>query len=559
MSEPAPTGAVPEKPLQAPTGDSVLDVHGPDSQPEKRESASLSPADQDPAASFPTLSRARRRFCLFILCLVQFLNVYSDSSVVIALPKILSGLGADSGDGSLQWIVSAYPLTFAGTLLLMGRLTDHYGKRRFLSLGMVFLTLSSFFCALSRWVDMLIIGRALQGVGAAATIPAALGAIADLFTDPAELNVAFSMFGASSPIGFIFGLVISGVLSQTLGWESVFHVYGAITAIVTVLAYVFLPPDKPIDPNHKLNLDVIGALLSTASLVIFTFAIVSGPAQGWASVAVLVPLAVSIVGFVLFVLWERKTANPLLPRGLFTARVTMTLLVIFIVIFSFEGFAVNANLFFQNVFNDQPIITAAMLMPMVVVGFFTAATTGPLFSRFPNPRPFLLFGLTLLLLACILFSLSTSTTPYLSFPFAALCVVTLGFDVVFNVANIVLMTSVPPHHRGIAGGVFNTAIQLATGLTLAGTQTVVVSIEGQGGQAWQGYRAAFWMCAGAAVVGVLVVLGFWNGWKLEREREVTPEKEGGGGAVDGEVVVDGVVENGRKSGAEEPAGFITSV
>ncbi|KAJ3194746.1 hypothetical protein HK101_001973 [Irineochytrium annulatum] len=464
------------------------------------------------------MSATGKRLALCVLCAAQFLNVYAASTVVIALPAITNALNAQADSGGLQWIISAYSssvyvarLSFASLLLLFGRLTDYYGKKRVFLIGMAWLTAATVFCGFSRSVIMLVIGRALMGVGAAASIPSALGSIADLYTEPKERNWAFSMFGASSPIGFIFGLFIGGearsfdlrecllksflgILSEALGWPWVFFVYAMVALADWVAGYFVLPADKISDVTPP-RLDIVGAALSTLSLLALTYGIVTGPSVGWNQGQVIAPLIASAVGFGLFILWERQTPNPLVPGHIFTRRVTLTLVVIFCIVFSFEGFSVNANLAFQNVFAFTPIMTAIHMIPMVAVGFITAAGTGLLHH----------------------------TTSYWTLPFPSLCLIVAGFDVAFNVANIVLMSSVAEQDRGIAGGVFNTAVQLATGVTMAVQETVANALnEEAGGSGMRGYAATFLF--GLVVLGVsgaLVAL-FWGSWGTLAEEEPAP-------------------------------------
>ncbi|KAI9334763.1 major facilitator superfamily domain-containing protein [Obelidium mucronatum] len=477
-----------------------------------------------------TQSRTNKRWCHLVLCMAQFLDVFL--ILVIILPIITDSLKASPSES--QWILSAYNLTFGGLLLLFGRLTDLFGKKKGFLIGMAWLTLASVYCGFAPTTNHLIFARALQGMGAAANIPSAVGAITDLFDDPKERNIALSQFGAASPLGFICGLFVCGTIGESLGWRAVFFLYAGLTLLVLILGAVVLPADKPVKRDDALNvaknMDYLGAVLSTGSLILFIYAITAGTEEGWSTPQILSPLLLSFVGAALFLYWERKVQNPLVPSSFFNPQTTLLLLMTFLVLFAFNGFAVFANLALLNIYHLSTVMTAVHLIPMMVVGFTTATATGYLATKYPYPLPFLIFGHVSMILACVLYAFVNGNISYWALAFPALCFIVLGFDVVFNFFNILLMSSVSVEHRSFAGGVLNTVVQLGYGVgiavefTVAGAVTTSLSNGSDLGSnsdenLMKGYAATFWIGVGLLVVSLGFGVAFRHLWKMETGSE----------------------------------------
>ncbi|ORY49440.1 major facilitator superfamily MFS-1 [Rhizoclosmatium globosum] len=445
----------------------------------------------------PSEKQPNRRLCHLVLCSAQFLDVFLGLTII--LPIISESLNPSPSEA--QWILSAYNLTFGGLLLLFGRLTDLFGKKKGVVFGMGWLTITSIYCGFAPSVKHLIIGRALQGIGAAANIPSAVGAITDLFSDPAERNIALSQFGAASPLGFISGLFISGTIGQAAGWRAVFF-YKAYEGNLW---------------DQAAKIDYFGALVSTASLIMFIYAISAGSIDGWASAEILSTLILSIIGMVVFVWWEQKAPVPLIPKTFFNPQTTLIIIMTFLVFFAFNGFAIFANLSLLNVYKYSTVMTAVHLIPMMVVGFLTASATGYLATRYPNPLPFLIFGHCSMIVAAILFSFVRASITYWALAFPALCTIVLGFDVVFNFFNILLITSVSEEHRSFAGGMLNTVVQLGSGIGIAVEFTVADTITGLSKNVEDisdGYRATFWMDIGVFFVSLMLGVAFRKFWSL---------------------------------------------
>jgi MFS family permease len=238
-------------------------------------------------------------------------NVFM-TGVNIALPAIQKEFKVPGGD--LQWLLAAYTLTFGGFLLLWGVLADRYGRRTIFCAGMSILSIWTLANGLSTSFIQLAIFRALQGVGAAATVPSAVGIISNYFVTN-DRTTALTIFGAAGAVGFCLGLIFGGFLTSSLGWRYVFHISVSVTAVLGILGWFVLPKDR-VDGQVRPRLDFAGAGLSTTGLILLSFVLSSGGEYGWgkAFIIVLLVLSIVLIGFFAFV--EKKVPNPIMPLSL---------------------------------------------------------------------------------------------------------------------------------------------------------------------------------------------------------------------------------------------------
>ncbi|RAR04455.1 transmembrane efflux protein [Stemphylium lycopersici] len=255
-------------------------------------------------------------FILAVVCSAMFLDLANLSAITIALPTIQADFGTNVGD--LQWIISAYALTFGGFLLLGGRGGDIFGHRRVLLFGMIFFALFSLVCALSPTFIGLVIARAFQGIGAAFTIPPAQAHIALHFTNPAQKAKALGIWGAAGSLGFIIGLILGGVLTAFLGWRWIFWISLIISGIVIPAAYAVLPrvPSRAITPpsadggstnesavvpkkglfqsvkERLIRFDALGITLGIPGILLLTYGLTSANTEGWDDVKIIATLVV---------------------------------------------------------------------------------------------------------------------------------------------------------------------------------------------------------------------------------------------------------------------------
>ncbi|HSO01069.1 MAG TPA: MFS transporter, partial [Gaiellaceae bacterium] len=221
--------------------------------------------------------------------MAQFLVILDTSIIGIALPEIQDALNfTDSG---LSWVFNAYVIAFGGLLLLGGRLADHFGARRILTLGFAVLTGASLVAGLAQSDDVLITGRALQGVGAALIAPAAMALVLGLFTDPRELGKAMGIWGASAPAGGTAGVFLGGVITEWISWRWTF----LINVPIAILVLALIPGLIPAGLARRGRIDLLGAAAITGALSLTVYTIVTANDAGWASARTLLLFAASAI------------------------------------------------------------------------------------------------------------------------------------------------------------------------------------------------------------------------------------------------------------------------
>ena len=225
-----------------------------------------------------TLDARKRWIALYILCLGDLMIVLDSTIVNVALPSIRDDLGFS--EASLAWVVNAYLLTFGGFLLLAGRFGDLYGQKRLFLIGIAGFTVASLACGLANSQELLVIARAVQGIGGAIVSAIALSLLMILFTEPAERAKAMGTIGFVLSGGGTAGVLLGGVLTDILSWHWIFLVNIPVGIAVFVLCRYLLPADRP---TRSGRLDLAGAVTVTASLMLAVYAIVNGNAEGWTS------------------------------------------------------------------------------------------------------------------------------------------------------------------------------------------------------------------------------------------------------------------------------------
>jgi EmrB/QacA subfamily drug resistance transporter len=259
-----------------------------------------------------SISASRRWIGLAVLCTAFFMVVLDVAIVNVALPSIQRDLGfSQSG---LQWIVSAYALTFGGLLLLGGRAADILGRRRILMGGVALFTLASLFAGLATSPATLIAARALQGAGAAAMTPASLSLLIETFPAGRERNTALGVWGAVGATGGTVGLILGGVLTEKAGWEWLFFLNVPFGIAVFALApFVLVPAARR---TCARCFDAAGAVTVTAALTLLVYALVTGGNSGWSSTHTLGLIAAAVALLGVFAAIERRAKAPVIPFGL---------------------------------------------------------------------------------------------------------------------------------------------------------------------------------------------------------------------------------------------------
>ncbi|HEY1366207.1 MAG TPA: MFS transporter [Gaiellaceae bacterium] len=412
-----------------------------------------------------TITDSRTRWlALIVLCLGDLMIVLDTTIVNVALPSIRADLGFSQT--SLAWVVNAYVLTFGGFMLLGGRLGDLFGHRRLFVAGLTLFTLSSLACGLATSQGVLVAARVVQGLGGAAVSALALSLIMMLFTEPAERTKAMGVFGFVMAGGGSIGVLLGGLLTDTLSWHWIFLVNIPIGILVVALTLVLLPAGRGRRDAGKL--DVAGALTVTASLMLAVYAIVNGNSAGWGSLQTIGLLAGAAALLALFLVIETRVASPLVPLGLFRLRNVATANGIGILWSAamFAWFFLSA-LYLQLVLGYSPMDVGLAFLPAnLIMGAFSLGLSAKVVMRFGIKKP-LTLGMLLVAAGLALFARAPVDGSFAVDVLPAMIVLGIGVGLGFNPVLLAAMSDVEQSEAGLASGVVNTAFMMGGALGLA--------------------------------------------------------------------------------------------
>jgi EmrB/QacA subfamily drug resistance transporter len=461
-----------------------------------------SPAQLDP----------RRWYALALLCGAFFMVILDANIVVVALPSIEEALSFS--DQGLQWVVSAYALTFAGLLLLGGRAADLLGRRRVFMAGLLLFTAASLVCGLAASPGTLIAARAFQGIGAAIMTPTALSIISTTFHEGGERNKALAIWGMNGAFGATAGYLIAGPLVDGPGWEWIFFINVPIGLIALALCPVLLSESRA--TTARRSYDPGGALTITGALVLLVYALVEGPDAGWGSLQTILLLGGATALTAIFAAIESRHPAPLMPLRLLRSRTLVGANAVML-LFGAVGFGMPfiLTLHAQQVLGYSAlefgvsfvIVPVAAAVGMVVgqaavvkVGFRTVAAAG-----------MVLLGAGSLLLTQV-----SAGGTYLGEILPGLLLFGAGIGPAFVTASIAALAGVAEREAGVASGISNTAFQLGGALGVAIVSTVAISrsenflAANEGANPLvvltEGFQSAFVACGVLAGVGVALAL-----------------------------------------------------
>ncbi len=410
-----------------------------------------------------TMNSRTRWLALYVLCLGDLMIVLDGTIVNVALPSIQADLGFS--DTSLAWIVNAYLLTFGGFLLLGGRLGDLFGQRRMFLIGITLFTAASLACGLATSQGQLIAARAVQGLGGALVSAVALSLVMTLFTEQADRAKAMGIFGFVLSGGGVAGVLLGGVLTDVLNWHWIFLVNIPVGALVFALSLRLLPAAPGMAAGGRL--DVAGAVMITAALMLAVYAIVNGNETGWTAGETLGLLGGAVVLIVAFVVREARIASPLVPLGLFRNRNVSVANVTGILMAAglFAYFFLSA-LYLQNVLGYTPLEVGFAYLPSMILWGATSLYSDKLVMRF-GIKPPLVVGLGLMTLSLLLFARAPVDGNFALDVLPATIAVGLGAGIGFNPILLAAMGGVAPQEAGLASGVVNTSFMMGGALGLA--------------------------------------------------------------------------------------------
>jgi EmrB/QacA subfamily drug resistance transporter len=453
---------------------------------------------------------APRRWRAFaLLAIAAFMTTVDITIVNVALPTI--GRELHFSESDLQWVVTAYALTFGGFMLLGGRAADLLGRRRVFLAGTAVFAAASLGCALATGETWLVVMRGVQGIGAAMLLPAALSIVMNMFGEGAERNKALGLWGAIGAAGATVGLLGGGALTRYAGWSYIFSLNVAVAVVVLPLAGRVVPESRVRDARR--HYDPLGALTATSGLVLLVYAISQAPTNGWTTARTLVPLAAATILLLTFLVVEARTEAPLLPLRLFRLKTLAgSNAVGFLLGASFYSFIFIGTLYMQQVLGFSALKTGTAWLATSLTGVALAGPAQLLVTR-ASAKLVMAIGMATIgtgILWATQISADGSFWGSLAGPFFVTGAVTWAFIPV----SIGALAGVTERDAGVASGLIDTSQQVGGAIGIAIASTVAAArtgfLAGHGHPAavalTGGFQRALWISGLIALAAVPVAL-----------------------------------------------------
>jgi EmrB/QacA subfamily drug resistance transporter len=414
-----------------------------------------------------------RRLILGLVLVAQFMVVLDTTIVTVALPSIQSSLDFGS-QTSLQWVLNAYILLFGGFLLLGGRAGDLYGRQTLFLLGLTLFTAASLLSGLAQSSEVLIAGRAAQGLGAALVAPAVLAIIVATFTDSAERARALGVFTAVTASGASAGFVLGGVLTDALSWRWIFFVNIPIGIAGVLLALRYVPNSRAGDGRSR-SMDVPGAVTVTGGVGLLTYGIVNAQSWGWGSTRFIFTAAGAAFLLLAFLVIELRSHAPLVRLGIFKLR-SLSAANATMLLFVSGQFATLffPTLYMAEVLGYGPIESGLAWLPWPLVFTASSMLAQRMIPRF-GARPTLVSGLAVGAVGLFLISGMSNDGSYAADLLPGFLVNAAGAGLVYPTLFLAATASVRGDEVGLASGLINTSLQIGSAIGLAALATVAAS------------------------------------------------------------------------------------
>jgi EmrB/QacA subfamily drug resistance transporter len=446
---------------------------------------------------------------LAIVCAAFFMTVLDVSIVNVALPSI--GKALHFTESNLQWVITAYAITFGGFLLLGGRAADLLGRRRVFYVGVAVFTVASFLCGLA-WSEGVLIGaRALQGLGAAIISPAALSIITTMFDEGPERNKALGIWGAIGGSGAAVGVLAGGLLTKYLGWEWIFFVNVPVGALALALAPRFVRESRS---DRETTQDIGGAITVTGGLALLVYAVSNAPSHGWSSTWTITRLAIAVALLIVFLVIESRAKDPLMPFRIFrvstVAGANVAGLLLGIVVFS-NFFLLT--LYVQKVLGWSALKTGITFVATAGTAILWAGVAQALVTRI-GAKTVMAIGFVAMIAGMLWYTQIPVDASYWSDLLPGYLLVGFALPFCFIPVSIAALAGVEAHEAGLASGLINTAQQIGGAIGVAVTSSVSITHfnhQLKSGASFQsaftsGSQWAFWVTVGVAIVGLVATL-----------------------------------------------------
>ena len=396
--------------------------------------------------------------------------IFLDATIVnVALPAIQEDFSV--GESGLQWVVAAYSLTMAMFMMTSASVADRWGRRRTFVVGLVIFCGASLACGLAPNIEVLNVTRAMQGVGAAVVNVASLALVGAAYTDPAAKTKALGLWTGIAAVGLAVGPTVGGVLTDSLGWRSIFMVNPIVGAVAIVLTYLFV--EESSDPDDH-SFDAVGQVLFIVGIGALAYALVEAPVYGFSSPAILVPLIASAVILIGFAVFELRSRDPMMDVRVFAnIPYTAAITTMFTVLFCAYGTLLVITQYLQNINGYSAERTGFILLAFSIPAMVMAPIAGRLAARFGGRRP-TLAGIASACIGTVL--LAAGVGQPLWIVMLGLFALGTAGGLAVAPATAVAMASIPPERSGMASGILSTQRGLGStaGFAIMGTILALV-------------------------------------------------------------------------------------
>jgi len=459
------------------------------------------PQQPHPQAVSPHTNRWR---AFALLAVAYFMTTVDLTIVNVSLPTI--GRDLHFSETNLQWVATAYALTFGGFLLLGGRFADLLGRRRILTLGLGVFTAASLGCALAGGEAVLIAMRGAQGLGAALMIPAALSIVMNMFREGAERNRALGIWGGLGAAGGTVGLIAGGIITRYIGWQYIFYLNVPVGVAALALAPRIVP-DSRISAGRR-RFDLAGAISGTGGLVLLVDALSQAPQYGWGATRTIALLGASAAVLAAFIVIESRAKDPIVPLSIFRLRTLAAAnLAALLLGGSFFAFVFAGTLYMQEVLHFSALQTGAAWLAGSVTSMLLAAVSQMLVTRI-GAKVVMSIGMTLIGTGIVWATQVPVHAHFLANLAGPFVVAGAGTAFAFIPISVAALEGVSERQSGLASGLLNTSTQfgaaigtaIASSVLASATDTLLRAGDAAPTALTGGFHRTFWVLAAIALI-----------------------------------------------------------
>jgi len=425
-------------------------------------------------AEGPTLTGARRFGVLFALCLAVLVLGLDTTVLNVALPTLAADL--DASTSQLQWMANSYNLVLAALLLPAGLLGDRFGRRKIIAIALTLFGAASLACAMSDSAEGLITSRAFLGIGAAMIVPVALSLITVLFRTAEERKKAIGFFVVANSIGMPLGPIVGGLLLDHAGWQWIFYLNVPIALIAAIAVSLLVPETRS---SRRPAIDWLGILLSSAGLASLVYGVTKAGETSWTDGATVLFLALAVVLLAVFLLWQRRSSDPLIELRLFSERVfTGGAVLLTVSVFAIFGLLFTMPQYFQGINGSDALHTGLKLLPFIGGMTFGAKLAEPVEAK-AGTRVVVMAGFLVMAAGFVLGAFTDLGTGY---GYTAIWFVVVGFGLGSSMPQAMnaALGVLDPERAGTGSGLLQAFRQVGGTIGVAVLGTVLNSVYRNG-------------------------------------------------------------------------------